>query len=108
MPLNSLSGNVRVIDALLARDNGRMAGRPMPPLDTKPSTLISNSSVSGSIGGKLGNVFDETIALAPPRKQAAASSVMSVVDGVSLHHTGILATSTTASVTVEQRPSSRP
>ena len=32
-----------------------------------PSTFISNSSVSGSISGSDGNVFDDVIASAPPR-----------------------------------------
>src|SRR5688572_28535036 len=108
MPLNDLSGKARVIDAIFASESGRIAGPPMPPLDTKPSTLISNSIVSGSIGGREGNVFEETIASAPPRKHAAASSTMSVVDGVSLHHTGTRATSFTASETVELSPSSLP
>ena len=53
-------------------------------------------------------MFDETMASAPLRRQAAASTTMSEVDGVSLHQTGTLATSFTASVNTEQSPSSRP
>ena len=53
-------------------------------------------------------MLDETIASAPPRKQAAASTTISAVAGVSLHHTGTFATSLTASVTTEQRPWSLP
>jgi hypothetical protein len=52
---------------MLASDRGRIAGPPSPPLETSPSTLISNSSVSGSMIGSDGKVFDETIASAPPR-----------------------------------------
>src|SRR5258708_8710148 len=60
------------------------------------------------MSGRDGNVFDDTIASAPPRKQAAASTTMSCVAGVSFVHTGIFATSFTASVTTEQSPSSLP
>src|SRR3954467_690899 len=98
------SGKAWHIFAMLASESGRIAGPPSPPLETKPSTLISNSSVSGSITGIEGNVFDETIASAPPRKHAPASTTMSAVAGVSLHHTGTFATSFTASVTTEQSP----
>src|SRR5512143_350056 len=94
--------------AMFASDIGRIAGPPNPPLETNPSTLISNSSVSGSMIGSDGNVFDETIASAPPRKHAAASTTMSCVAGVSLVHTGTFATSFTTSVTTEQSPSSLP
>src|SRR5688500_9749368 len=104
IPEKLLSGKAFVSCAIFASDNGRIAGPPSPPLDTKPSTLISNSSVSGSIGGSEGKVLDDTIASAPPRKHAAASTTMSAVAGVSLHHTGTFATSFTASVTTEQRP----
>ena len=78
-----------------------IAGPPSPPLETSPSTFISKSSVSGSISGSDGKVFDDTIASAPPRNAAPASSEISVVDGVSLDHTGTLATSFTTSVTIE-------
>ena len=104
IPEKFLSGNAFVSCAIFARESGRIAGPPSPPLDTNPSTLISNSSVSGSINGIDGKVLDETIASAPPRKQAAASTTISAVAGVSLHHTGTLATSFTASVTTEQSP----
>src|SRR3990170_2514469 len=91
-PENARSGNALVICAILASDCGRIAGPPSPPLDVYPSTLTSNSSVSGLMSGMDGKVFDETIASAPPRNDARASATMSVVDGVSLHHTGTLAT----------------
>src|SRR6266576_1252169 len=104
IPEKLLSGKALVNCAILARDNGRIAGPPNPPLETNPSTLISNSRLSGSIRGIEGNVFDETIASAPPRKHAPASTTMSAVAGVSLHQTGTLATSFTASVTTEQSP----
>src|SRR5215212_6529833 len=108
MPENALSGNAWHMRAMLHNDIGRIAGPPRPPLDTNPSTLISNSSVSGSMIGNDGNVFDDTIASAPPRKHAAASTTMSCVAGVSLVHTGTFASSLTASVTTEHRPSSLP
>src|SRR6266540_760448 len=60
------------------------------------------------MSGREGKVFDDTIASAPPRKQAPASTTMSAVAGVSLHHTGTVATSLTASVTVEQSTLSFP
>src|SRR3954468_24940441 len=104
MPEKLLSGNALVSCAIFASESGRIAGPPSPPLETNPSTLISNSSVSGSISGIDGHVFDDTIASAPPRKHAPASTTMSAVAGVSLHHTGTLATSFTASVTTEHRP----
>src|SRR3954470_18036475 len=104
MPEKLLSGNSLVSCAIFASDSGRIAGPPSPPLETNPSTLISNSRVSGSIRGIDGNVLDETIASAPPRKQAPASTTMSAVAGVSLHQTGTFATSLTASVTTEQSP----
>ena len=71
IPEKLLSGNAWVICAIFASESGRIAGPPSPPLDTRPSTLISNSSVSGSISGSDGKVLDETIASAPPRKHAA-------------------------------------
>ena len=101
-PEKLFSGNARVICAILASDCGRMAGPPRPPLDTRPSTFISNSSVSGSMTGSEGNVFEETTASPPPRKTAPASITMSVVEGVSFAHTGTLATSFTTWVTIEQ------
>src|SRR5437763_8284583 len=104
MAEKDLSGKACVIFDMFANDIGRIAGPPSPPLETRPSTLISNSSVSGSIRGIDGNVLDDTIASAPPRKHAAASTTMSAVAGVSLHHTGTFATSFTASVTTEHRP----
>ena len=103
MPENSLSANALVICDILCSESGRIAGPPSPPEETRPSTLISKSSVLGSISGREGNVFDEEIASAPPRNDAAASSAMSAVAGVSLTHTGIFATSFTACVTTEQR-----
>ena len=48
------------------------------------------------------------MASAPPRKHAAASTSISAVAGVSLHQTGTVATSFTASVTTEQSPWSFP
>src|SRR3954471_3704201 len=104
MPEKLLSGKALVSCDILASDNGRIAGPPSPPLETNPSTLISNSRVSGSISGMDGKVFEETIASAPPGKPAPASTTMSAVAGVSLHQTGTLATSFTASVTTEHRP----
>src|SRR5882762_3670576 len=101
MPENDLSGNACVSCAIFAIDSGRIAGPPRPPDETSPSTFISNSSVSGSIGGSDGNVFDETIASAPPRNAPRASTTMSVVDGVSFAHTGTRATSFTTCVTTE-------
>ena len=108
IPEKLRSGNARVSWAILASESGRIAGPPRPPMDTRPSTLISNSSVSASISGSDGKVLEETIALAPPRKHAAASTSISAVTGVSLHHTGTVATSFTASVTTEQSPWSLP
>jgi hypothetical protein len=102
IPEKLFSGNARVICAILAMDWGRMAGPPRPPLETRPSTFISNSSVSGSIRGSDGNVFEETTASPPPAKTAPASIAMSVVDGVSFDHTGTFATSFTTWVTREQ------
>ena len=69
MPEKLFSGNARVICAIFASDSGRMAGPPRPPVETRPSTLTSNSSVSGSISGSDVNVFDEEIASAPPAKR---------------------------------------
>src|SRR5262249_50874025 len=60
------------------------------------------------MSGRDGNVFDDEIASAPPRKLAPASSAMSAVAGVSLTHTGIVATSLTAIVTTEQSTLSLP
>src|SRR5438105_387752 len=54
--------------------------------------------------GSDGNVFDEEMASAPPRNDAAASSTMSAVAGVSFTQTGMVATSFTACVTTEQSP----
>src|SRR3954471_14131964 len=108
IPEKLRSGNAFVSCAILASESGSIAGPPSPPLDTSPSTLISNSSVSGSMTGIDGKVLDETMASAPTRKHAPASTTMSAVAGVSLHHTGTLATSFTASVTTEQRPWSLP
>src|SRR5260221_6263627 len=108
MAENARSGNAFVMRAMFASDIGKMAGPPKPQLDTSPSTLISNSSVSGSMRGSDGNVFEETMASAPPRKQAPASSTMSCVAGVSFVHTGTFATPFTASVTVEQSTVSLP
>ena len=85
MPEKLLSGNAVVICAILASDSGRIAGPPRPPYDTLPSTLTSNSSDSGSIGGSDVNVFDEEIASAPALNAASASLAMLVVVGVSLH-----------------------
>jgi hypothetical protein len=53
------------------------------------------------MSGRDGNVFDETMASAPPRNAPRASMTMSVVDGVSLAHTGTCATSFTTCVTTE-------
>ena len=47
------------------------------------------------------NVFEEEIASAPPSNAPRASTTMSVVDGVSLAHTGIYATSFTTFVTMD-------
>src|SRR5436189_1904431 len=108
MPENSLSGKARVICDIFAIDSGRMAGPPRPPEDVYPSTLISKSSVSESIGVSDGQVFDDEIASAPPRNEASASSAMLLVAGVSFTHTGTFATSLTATVTTEQRTLSFP
>ena len=70
MPENSWSGNALVSCDIFASDCGRIAGPPRPPLDTRPSTFISKSSVSGSISGSDGKVFDDTIASAPPLNAA--------------------------------------
>jgi len=77
----ALLGKARVISDILARDRGRIAGPPRPPLDTRPSTFISNSRDSASMRGREGKVFDELTASAPPRKTAPASSAMSPVAG---------------------------
>src|SRR5262249_44440060 len=82
------------------RQNRRPAP-PRPPVETRPSTLTSKSSVSGSISGSDVNVFDETTASAPPRNAPRASTTMSVVDGVSFAHTGTVAMSFTTLVTIE-------
>src|SRR5688572_29320679 len=108
IPENALSGKACVIWAIFASDSGRIAGPPSPPLDTNPSTFTSNSSVSGSMGGSEGNVLEETIASAPALNEAGASATMSVVDGVSLHHTGTFATSFTTFATTEMSPASLP
>ena len=108
MPEKLFSGNAFVICAILARERGRIAGPPRPPVETKPSTFISNSSVSGSISGSEVNVLDEEIASAPPRKAARASTTMSVVEGVSFAQTGTFATSLTTWVTTEMSSWSLP
>ena len=46
-------------------------------------------------------MFDDEMASAPPRNAPRASTTMSVVDGVSLAHTGTFATSFTTLVTIE-------
>ena len=101
MPENALSGNACVSCDILAIDCGRIAGPPRPPLETRPSTFISNSSVSGSMSGSEGNVLDDEMASAPPRNAARASSTISVVEGVSFAHTGTFETSFTTWVTIE-------
>ena len=88
-----------VICAILAIDNGRIAGPPSPPYETLPSTLTSNSSEPGSIGGSDVNVFDDEIASAPALNAASASFAMLVVVGVSFTQTGRFATSFTARTT---------
>src|SRR5687768_10995603 len=108
MPENDFSGKACVSCAIFAIDSGRIAGPPRPPLETRPSTFISNSSVSGSISGSDGKVFDDVIAAAPPRNAPPASTTMSVVDGVSLAQIGTRATSCTACVTIEISPWSLP
>jgi hypothetical protein len=60
------------------------------------------------MSGSDGKVFDETMASAPAASDARASATMSVVEGVSLHHTGTVATSLTTCVTIEISPSSWP
>ena len=54
------------------------------------------------MGGREGKVFEETTASPPPAKTAPASITMSVVEGVSLAHTGIFAACLTTWVTDEQ------
>ncbi len=108
MPLKALSGNLLVISDILASESGRMAGPPRPPEETRPSTFISNSSVSGSMSGSEGKVLEDEMASAPPRKLASASSAMFDVAGVSFTHTGMVATSFTAIVTTEQSTLSLP
>src|SRR4026207_922366 len=66
IPENSLSSNAPVVWAIFASESGRMAGPPRPPVDTRASTFISNSSVSGSITGSDVNVVDEEMAATPP------------------------------------------
>src|SRR5205814_1340033 len=61
----------------------------------------SNSIVPASMSGSDVNVLDEEIASAPPRNAPRASTTMSVVDGVSLAQTGIVATSLTTFVTID-------
>src|SRR5438445_9192244 len=101
MPEKLLPGNACVSCEILASDSGRIAGPPRPPVDTRPSTLISNSSVSMSTSGSDVKVFDEEMASAPPRNAPRASTTMSVVDGVSLAQTGTRATSFTTLATIE-------
>ena len=108
MPEKLLSGNACVSCDIFASDSGRIAGPPRPPVDTRPSTCTSKSSVSASISGSDVNVFDETIASAPPRNAPRASTTMSVVDGVSLAQTGIFATSFTTFVTIDTSSLSLP
>src|ERR1035437_2942545 len=108
MPEKLLSGNACVSCDILASDNGRIAGPPRPPVDTKPSTWSSNSSVSASKSGSDVNVLDEEIASAPPRNAPRASTTMSVVEGVSLAHTGIFDTSFTTFVTIDTSSLSLP
>src|SRR5687768_65124 len=60
------------------------------------------------MGGNEGQVFDEQIASAPPRKVAVASVTMFEVAGVSFTHTGTVDTSFTAWVTTEQSTLSLP
>ena len=62
-------------------------------LEVRPSTFISNSSVSASMSVSDVNVLDDEIASAPPRNAPRASTTMSVVDGVSLAQIGTRATS---------------
>src|SRR5437016_14550966 len=104
IPEKFLSGNAFVSCAIFARESGRIAGPPSPPLDTNPSTLISNSSVSGSINGIDGKLLDETIASPPPRKQAAAPTTISAAAAVTLHHPATLPTSFTPSVPPDHTP----
>ena len=108
MPEKLSSGNACVSCDIFASESGRIAGPPRPPVDTRPSTLISNSSVSGSMSGSDVNVFDEEIASAPPRNAPRASTTMSVVDGVSLAQTGTRATSLTTLVTIDTSSRSLP
>ena len=108
IPENSRSGKAFVSSAILASDWGRMAGPPRPPDATEPSTLTSNSRVSALMSGSEGNVFEEQIASAPPRKVAPASSTMFAVAGVSFTQTGMRAASLTAWVETEHRTGSLP
>src|SRR5450759_1212032 len=101
MPEKLFYGNAFVICAILARESGRIAGPPRRPVETKPSTFISNSSVSGSISGRDGKGLEEEIASAPQRKAGGASTTMSVVEGVSFAQIGTFATSLTTCVTTE-------
>ena len=108
MPEKLLSGKAWVSCEIFASDSGRMAGPPRPPVETRPSTLISNSSVSGSMSGSDVKVLDDEMASAPPRNAPRASSTMSVVEGVSFAQTGTVATSFTIFVTIETSSLSRP
>src|SRR4029453_1930700 len=54
MPEKLFSGKARVISDILASDSGRIAGPPRPPLDTRPSTFISNSNVSWAMTARDG------------------------------------------------------
>src|SRR5881397_2532694 len=81
MPEKLLSGNACVSCDIFASDSGRIAGPPRPPVDTRPSTWTSKSSVSASMSGSDVKVFEETMASAPPRNAPRASRTMSVVDG---------------------------
>ena len=58
MAENAPSGNAWHMRAMLASDIGKIAGPPSPPLETSPSTLISNSNVSGSMIGSDGLPHD--------------------------------------------------
>ena len=54
------------------------------------------------------NVFDDEMASAPPLNAPRASTTMSVVDGVSLAHTGTRAMSFTTFVTIDTSSRSLP
>src|SRR5436853_489791 len=56
-----------------------MAGPPNPPLETRPSTFISNSSDSGSIRGRDGKAFEETTASPRPPRGSTESTASSEI-----------------------------